>query len=232
MPRRIPAERFTELVRAATQVFIARGYRRTQMADIAEALGVAKGTLYLYVESKEALFLLCARHCDAVGDVPQPTELPVPHPVAGETLRVLEEKVARESGLPALERALTRSRVRDARLELEGILREIYATMRRNRNALELIDRCGQDHPELATSVQREVREFTQRRLARYLEARGSGRGLRPIGDAFLAARVAMETLTTWAVHIAWDPVPQSFDEKQTEDTVVAFVLNALLRDA
>ena len=42
MARKIPERRFDDLVRAATEVFIAHGYRHTQMADVAEALGVAK----------------------------------------------------------------------------------------------------------------------------------------------------------------------------------------------
>jgi len=58
MARRIPENRFDELVRGATEVFIARGYRLTQMSDVAEAVGVAKGTLYGYVESKDALLWL------------------------------------------------------------------------------------------------------------------------------------------------------------------------------
>ena len=55
MARSIPVGRLEHLVDCATSVFIDQGYRRTQMADVADALGVAKGTLYLYVESKEAL---------------------------------------------------------------------------------------------------------------------------------------------------------------------------------
>jgi AcrR family transcriptional regulator len=51
MARSIPAGRVEQLVDCATSVFIDRGYRRTQMADVADALGVAKGTLYLYVET-------------------------------------------------------------------------------------------------------------------------------------------------------------------------------------
>ena len=64
MARPIPPERFDQLVRTAAEVFIRNGYRRTQMADVAEALGIAKGTVYLYVESKEALFDVVARHVD------------------------------------------------------------------------------------------------------------------------------------------------------------------------
>jgi tetracycline repressor-like protein len=65
MARTIPPDRLAHLVHCATDVFIAQGYQRTQMADIAAALGVAKGTLYLYVESKDALFDLVLRCADA-----------------------------------------------------------------------------------------------------------------------------------------------------------------------
>ena len=70
MARQIPDDRLAQLLEAATGVFIEQGYRRTQMADVAAALGVAKGTLYLYVESKEALFDLVCRYADhaAVGE--------------------------------------------------------------------------------------------------------------------------------------------------------------------
>ena len=65
MARSIPEDRLERLVDVATQVFIEQGYARTQMADVAAALGVAKGTLYGYVESKEALFDVVARYADA-----------------------------------------------------------------------------------------------------------------------------------------------------------------------
>ena len=41
---------------AAQQLFAQFGYRRTVMDDIAREAGVAKGTLYLYFDSKEAVF--------------------------------------------------------------------------------------------------------------------------------------------------------------------------------
>ena len=43
MARETPPDRIAELVRCAAQVFIAQGYRRTQMADIAAALGRGGG---------------------------------------------------------------------------------------------------------------------------------------------------------------------------------------------
>ncbi len=80
MARRIPEDRFDELVRAATEVFIERGCRRTQMSDIAEAVGVVKGTLYGYVESKDALRLLCLVWASDPGPIPLPEMLPAAGP--------------------------------------------------------------------------------------------------------------------------------------------------------
>jgi len=44
------------ILAAALELFGRYGYRRTSIDDIARQAGVAKGTVYLYVESKEALF--------------------------------------------------------------------------------------------------------------------------------------------------------------------------------
>ena len=231
MARQIPSQRFTELVRAGTEVFIEFGYQRAQMADVASTLGVAKGTLYGYVESKEALFVLCVRYCDTPGQIEQPRRLPLPTPRRGEISRVLAQRRADEGEQPALAIALQRTRPRDLRAELEEILREQFAAMHRNRHVIELIDRCGGDHPELSQDIQRRLREGTQNDLASYLKLRSGSRLLRSIPDPFLSARVVQETITTWAIHINWDPAPQNFDAKLAEDTVVALLLGGLLRD-
>jgi AcrR family transcriptional regulator len=44
------------ILEAALTLFGRYGFRRTSIDDIAREAGVAKGTVYLYVESKEALF--------------------------------------------------------------------------------------------------------------------------------------------------------------------------------
>jgi len=45
-----------EILDAALTVFAERGYAATRMEDIAGHAGVTKGTIYLYFESKEAVF--------------------------------------------------------------------------------------------------------------------------------------------------------------------------------
>ena len=45
------------ILRAAVETFSVRGYHRTRVADIIKAAGIARGTFYLYFESKNAIFL-------------------------------------------------------------------------------------------------------------------------------------------------------------------------------
>jgi AcrR family transcriptional regulator len=51
------AQRREEILTSAAGVFAARGYQGTDMQAVADAAGVAKGTVYLYFASKEELFL-------------------------------------------------------------------------------------------------------------------------------------------------------------------------------
>src|SRR2546422_11610136 len=107
MARTMPDNRVERSVDSATAVFIDRGYAQTQMADVAAALGVAKGTLYLYVESKEELFDLVARHADALRPFETRPALPVRTPKPGATVKYVRERLAQAQVLPTLAKALS-----------------------------------------------------------------------------------------------------------------------------
>jgi len=49
------SEREDQLLETATRLFKQKGYHNTSMQDIADALGVQKGSLYYYIDSKEEL---------------------------------------------------------------------------------------------------------------------------------------------------------------------------------
>jgi AcrR family transcriptional regulator len=53
--RELPEVRREQLLDAAAAVFLDRGLAQATVADVAEAAGVAKGTVYLYFDSKSAL---------------------------------------------------------------------------------------------------------------------------------------------------------------------------------
>src|ERR1700674_4704610 len=50
-----------ELLAAAVELFVERGYAATRLDDVARQAGVSKGTVYLYFASKEELFKAVVR---------------------------------------------------------------------------------------------------------------------------------------------------------------------------
>lgn len=56
-----PATRPEQLLEAARHVFAERGFAAATMQDVADAAGVAKGTVYLYFASKEELYVAALR---------------------------------------------------------------------------------------------------------------------------------------------------------------------------
>ncbi len=231
MARRIPDDRLQHLVESAANVFIEQGYRRTQMADIAQALGLAKGTLYLYVESKEALFDLVVRHADDEGRASAPT-LPIRTPRPGATLRYVREELERHQRLPRIAEALARRRVTDVARELEDIVRELFQALARNRRRIKLIDRSARDYPELATLWFEGARGGFLALLEQYLHDRVERGSVRSVPNIQAAARLILETTVFWAVHRHWDAHPQSVSEEVAEATVVHFVVHALTKES
>jgi AcrR family transcriptional regulator len=227
-PRAIPESRLQDLLACATRVFIEQGYRRTQIADVAAALGVAKGTVYLYVESKQALFYAALAYAD--GEVPpvSQAQLPLRAPGTEDFVRRLRERLAEEAIPPALERALARHRVAAVRAELEEIVRGLHRVSSRHRTAIKLVDRCARDHPELAKAFYAGGRFAQLDALARYLEARIRAGQLPPLPDVAVAARFVIEVIAIWAVHLHWDPSPQPLSPESAEETVVQLVVRAL----
>jgi AcrR family transcriptional regulator len=58
--------RQTEIALAAVRLFEQKGYRATSVQDIADAVGLQKGSLYHYIHSKEELLLQIAKQ--AIGE--------------------------------------------------------------------------------------------------------------------------------------------------------------------
>ncbi len=58
----LAARRQEEILDVATRIFATDGYQNTDLQEVADVLGVAKGTLYRYFPSKKELFLACVDH--------------------------------------------------------------------------------------------------------------------------------------------------------------------------
>ena len=74
---RPPRRRQQEVVDAAARVFHERGYESTSIQDIADNLGILKGSLYYYIRSKEDLLneILWGVHDDALANIQRVEEV-------------------------------------------------------------------------------------------------------------------------------------------------------------
>ncbi len=218
---RVRQDRFRELVEAATRTFIASGgFRRTQIQDVADAMGVSKGLVYHYVESKEALFDLALRYADHPDKAP-PERLPVSTPEPGSTLRYVRALMAEESPVGRLEAAAAAAGRPDAmEQELGDLAGAIYDVLSRNRRTIRLLGSSAHEMPELAELWYGEGRGALNRRLADYLRARAEQGLIRPMPHAAAAARHITETAHWFAVTRHFDLYPDRIDDEMARHTV------------
>ena len=116
---RAPArDRLETIATAATKVFGRLGYRGTRTADVAREAGISSGSLFTYVESKEALFHLVFAHgFGRFAEVLPPLPLATPSP--GETVELIRQEL-RKVPAPRLRAALEEDRPADVGAEIRG----------------------------------------------------------------------------------------------------------------
>jgi AcrR family transcriptional regulator len=229
MARTRPADRISNLVAAAIRVFSQKGFRRAQMADIAREMGVSAGLLYNYVESKEALFYLVVDQGFGEAPVEEPLKFPVKTPAPGEIAKRIADRFRTAAAMPALSAALKRPRADDPRRELEEVVREQYTVVSRTASAVRIIERSALDVPELAQLFYGRMRGGLAARLTRLIDSRIEAGQYRRVPDSAVAARLIIETVTWFARNRHGDPGPERISDEAAEETVVDFIVNAMV---
>lgn len=228
MARPIPEGRADELIRAATRVFISRGFRRTQMSHVANAVGVSAGSVYTYVEGKEALFFWCLRRAAGVtiGDA----ALPLSAPARDVMLKEVEQALDANARLPTLQRALRSDSRRAApAAELQDLIGELYDATRETRVLQALIERSAMDIPGLADTFFLRVRRRVLRDLTKYLmEGSATGR-LKHLPHPEVSARLILEAQSWFARTRYADPDAGDIDDTAARAVVIADLSHSFL---
>jgi AcrR family transcriptional regulator len=225
--RRRPPDRLDRILDAALRVFAQKGLERAKMSDVAAEAEVSQGTLYNYVESKEALFrLLLDRGLG--GSLPAQGDLPVRGPSPDALAERMEEAIASSFALPRLDEALRRRRVHDARAELSEIIDELFERTVETREAADALERSALDVPELAAVFYGRARRGLFDRFALLVEKRSASGHYRRVEPQAIA-RMIVESVTMFGRHIYKDAEPVAFDlggaRKAVRDVLVAGVV-------
>jgi AcrR family transcriptional regulator len=229
--RHIPPDRFPTLIEAGTATFVAQGYQRTQMQDVADAMSVSKGTVYGVVASKDALLLACVRYADGIHPPPDPTTWPLPSLAPNELVDLVTDRLGEVADLALHRIATTESgEAGEASAEIDLIITDLIQRLSRHRRAIKLVDRCAPEIPELAPLWFGSGRAQLVDRLREYLAQRAEQGAVRLTADPAhwdIVARTIVETCVLWAVHLGWDPAPAEFRTIRG-DTEIAHTLAAL----
>lgn len=226
----ISGKRLRELVEAAFDVFCRQGFERSQVADVAKVMGVAVGTVYLYVESKEALFDLVVRHTTMEDPEWLDTiEIPVTTPEAGSTTKYLSEVFGREGQWPKLEAALKKKKATDIRSELTEVVQEQYGLMKKHRRGLVLLLRSALEYPGLADVFVLGLRKRLLETLQKYIDLRIKGGQLTAPKNVMASAAVLTQTIAWANLQRPFDPGLTALTEQAVEDATVDMLVNGLL---
>jgi AcrR family transcriptional regulator len=220
--------RFDAVCAGALTVFGRVGFARAQMADIAKEAGVSTGTLYNYVDSKEALLLHALER--SIVDLPPPDDLPVTAPPRDEYLRRVRAGLRRAIRLPALEAALANDDLpASIEPELRAILEELYDLIARTRRGSLALERSAVDVPDLAELYFGGARRDLFVHLGAYLDRRIGQGLLAPVPDLAATVRFVAESTTWFARHRHGDPAPSDFTDDVARTNTVELLLRALV---
>jgi len=195
MPRK-KTTTLTEISDAAITQLTCFGYRQTQMADIAKSIGISAGTLYHYVENKEAMLGLAAQRLTNDQDL-EPLLLPFKSIPRNELADAFMKKASTWARWPTLKRAIENDDI--AFSTLVAIGEEIYDLIARHKAAILFLDRIASELYEIAPVHVDQVRGGVVANLTDLLDAGGSSNQDRHA--LAIVARGALEILSWAAMH-------------------------------
>lgn len=221
MARIADPQTLDHIIDSARSVFIADGYRHARVDVIARLAGVSVGTVYRYVEGKEALFELVLRR--VAGD---PTVAAVPRPFragrAPALVTHLRGRLTESAPLARLRATVSIDPPADAAGEFEDIVRAVYRWHVEYGDALSLIARRARDRPDLAM-MDDTLRRDLHALLTRYLKRRMTSGIVRSLPDVNLAAWVLAMNCATLAAES-----DVSRDAQATEDSAEATLIGLM----
>lgn len=190
------------VLNAALDTFAAHGFKQTLMTDVAQHAGVATGSLYNVVASKDALFLAIFLPDEEL----ERAELPLKAPSRQDMARRISEKLQQATDLPLLRAARLQEHAGDIAMEIQELMAERFHMLSTHWKLLAAIERTARDDPRIFQAYFREGRTEGIDALAAYLSSRQQARQIRQLSDSTYVARFIIEAVTWWAWHRHEDP--------------------------
>ena len=223
--RRKSNQRLESIALAALTVFTRRGFRQAQMSEVAAEAGVSSGSLYGYVENKEALLKLAI--LAAVGRSETVDQLPLPCAGSEEAVAVVRQHIEQHMRWSGLDGLQTAQGVASDEA-IGAVIRELFDILSRSRQLIWLLDRLALELPEFRVVHFEELKLPYLAALARLLER------FAPTGstDPQLMARGVLEFVAWFAMHRHRDALVPSVSDEEALAMVLTLLRGGLFGPA
>lgn len=226
-PRVMPENRIPDIISAAVAVFSRRGYRLTQMEEIAKEAKVSKATLYYYFKSKLQLFQYVLQTAgDGRDSFPPPEET---HPPTEQAfLQMLKKRLKEGASLTSVARCLRQKPGKvDVAAELAEIFSELWDINEKNRTQIIMLEKSFYEFPELAEVYDRYARKSLLQQIEQYLKKRMRQGKIRQLHSVEATARFFMESVA-WFGFKQPAPPRQLFAKEEALPDLVAILAAGL----
>lgn len=222
MPRVTPENRIPDIISAAVSVFSRKGYRLTQMEEIAEKAQVSKATLYYYFASKIQLFQYVLQFTGDERQAP-PQDVEV---TEQEFLQMLKRRLKESTRLATIARCL-QGEAGGVEDELAGIVEELWDMNEKNRVQIIMLERSSYEFRELAEVYDKYARKQVLQQIEEYLSTRMRQGLIRELNSVHATARFIVESLA-WFGFKQPAPPRQLFKKEEALPDLVSILVSGL----
>ena len=230
-----PENRAREIVMAAIDVFVRKGYRQAQMDDIAEKANVSKGTLYNYFKNKAHLFYFIVENGAPLDNRQVAIDVSSTVRNERELLDAITTKMEEANKFDCLGAYLEKDAEDvDLELELSDLLEELWDILEENQVQLNIIDRSAHEFPALAAVFHEHARMQILCQLEKYIRSRIELGAIRPLPSVEIEARFIMESFAFFAMKMMepWSGDPEGpYPKSETLPILISTFLKGVRYD-
>jgi AcrR family transcriptional regulator len=227
VPRVTPDNRIPDIVEAAIRVFGLKGYRLTQMDEIADQAKVSKATLYYYFKNKAHLFQYVLENGRTDGGASLPPPETTSSVSEKDLLQLLKKRLKEDTRLNSIKSCMGAEPKRvDLAKEIAAIAEELWDLTEKNRVQIIILERSFLEFPELAEIYDTYARGRILRQLEEYFALRITQHLIRPLDSVPVAARFMLESLAWFGKQGSGRP----FSKHEALPNLVSILVRGLKR--
>ena len=220
---KMKATDLNKIIESSINIFSLKGYRNTQMVEIARDIGVSSGYIYTYFESKEALFDFLLRHIflndSQTSDLSTVSNLKSASMV-GSTYNSIKERYKANRYFPILFETVINKKNNNWTDNFQKILDELYRMFYKYKDGILLLERSFLDWPDLANFFFKEVRIELISCLEKFLRMKKENKAKL---DHYTFARFIVDVLAYTTIFSHRDKYLPDIDDQMAKSTLMYY---------